>query len=73
MHNGTKLGLILIGLAFLAASTAVSAHYLAKALDRTRGEFPPPALLRECMPADAGKAPETASAGASRHVGDAKA
>jgi hypothetical protein len=72
MHHGTKLGLALIALAFLTASTAVSAHFVAKALERAHDKFTGPRVLRGCGPADAVNMPETASAGASRLVGDAK-
>lgn len=55
MRNGTKLGLILIGLTWLAASTAVSAHFVTKAQTQVdlRNSFTDP--LRACVrgPADA--------------------
>jgi hypothetical protein len=54
MRNGTRLGLALIALAWLTASSAVSAHFVGKAQSeaRTHTHFSDP--LRACgsVPAD---------------------
>lgn len=48
MRNGTKLGLILIALTWLAASMAVSVHFIAKAQDEVGAhtKFTGPILYR---------------------------
>ena len=75
MRNGTKIGLALIGIAWLSASTAISVHFVARALSgtRTHMKFTDPLVYRGRVPADARILPEAgAAAGASRLVGDAK-
>lgn len=56
MRNGTKIGLAAIGLACLAASTAISAHFIAKARNEHRIHIRFTDTLRACgsMPAGAG-------------------
>lgn len=54
MRNGTRLGLALIALAWLAASSAISAHFVAKAQregERLNINFTNPRGC-VCVPAD---------------------
>lgn len=55
MRNGTKVGLILIGLIWLAVSTAVSAHFVmtAQSEAHARTKFTDPLrVYRGSVPAD---------------------
>ncbi len=55
MRRGTKVGLILIGLIWLAVSTAVSAHFVLKAQSeaQARTKFMDPLrVYRGSVPAD---------------------
>jgi hypothetical protein len=55
MRNGTKIGLGLIGLAWLTASTAISVHFVAKAQNegRIHIQFTEPRMYRGSVPAGA--------------------
>lgn len=54
MRNGTKLGLILIALAWLAASTGIAAHFVARAMEggARNIEFMDPRRTCGSVPAD---------------------
>jgi hypothetical protein len=72
MRNGTKIGLTLIGLAWLAASTAIGAHFVAKAQNERRIhiQFTDPRVYRGSVPAGACDMPGGwTPAGASRLPG----